>query len=49
MQQSSYQELSIPNEDCRGLLEFGYVLPEGIRLNSIAREFLSDLKERLSE
>ena len=49
MQQSSYQVLSIPIEDCRGLLEFGYILPEGIRLNSIAQEFLTDLKERLSE
>lgn len=49
MQQSSYQVLSIPIEDCRGLLEFGYILPEGIQLNSIAQEFLTDLKERLSE
>ena len=47
MQQSSYQVVSIPIEDCRGLLEFGYVLPAGIQLNSIAREFLADLKQRL--
>lgn len=48
MQQSSYQVVSIPIEDCRGLLEFGYILPAGIRLNSIAQEFLEDLKKRLS-
>lgn len=48
MQQSSYQVVSIPIEDCRGLLEFGYVLPAGIRLPPIAREFLDDLKRRLS-
>jgi DNA-binding transcriptional LysR family regulator len=48
MQQSSYQVLSIPIEDCKGMLEFGYVLPIGIRLNQITREFLDDLKQRLS-
>ena len=48
MQQSSYQVVSIPIEDCKGLLEFGYILPAGIQLNSIAREFLNDLKQRLS-
>jgi hypothetical protein len=30
------------------MLEFGYVLPIGIRLNQITREFLDDLKQRLS-
>jgi len=48
MQQSSYQVVSIPIEECRGMLEFGYILPAGIRLNGIAQEFLEDLKERLS-
>lgn len=49
MQQSSYQVVSVPIEDCRGQLEFGYILPAGIQLNSIAREFLNDLKDRLSK
>ena len=49
MQQSSYQVVSVPIEDCRGQLEFGYILPAGIQLNSIAREFLNDLKGRLSK
>jgi len=49
MQQSSYQVVSIPIEDCQGLLEFGYILPAGVRLNSIAKEFLEDLKKRLSD
>ena len=49
MQQSSYQVLSIPIEDCRGMLEFGYILPAGIQLNSITREFLADLKKRLAQ
>lgn len=48
MQQSSYQVVSIPIEDCRGMLEFGYILPAGVRLNQTALEFLSDLKQRLS-
>ena len=48
MQQSSYQVVSIPIEDCRGMLEFGYILPAGIRLNSTTQEFLEDLKKRLS-
>lgn len=48
MQQSSYQVVSIPIEDCQGMLEFGYILPAGIQLNRITREFLNDLKARLS-
>ena len=47
IQQSSYQVVSIPIEDCRGLLEFGYIHPAGVQLNSITREFLTDLKRRL--
>ena len=48
MQQSSYQVVSIPIEDCKGMLEFGYILPAGIELNRITQEFLADLKQRLS-
>lgn len=48
MQQASYQVVSIPIEDCEGMLEFGYVLPVGIQLNAITLEFLNDLKQRLS-
>jgi len=48
MQHASYQVVSIPIEDCKGMLEFGYVLPAGIRLNRITLEFLRDLKKRLS-
>lgn len=48
LQQDSYQVVSVPIEDCVGMLEFGYVLPAGVRLNSISREFLEDLKRRLS-
>ena len=48
MQQSSYRVVSIPIEDCRGMLEFGYILPARIELNSIPRDFLADLRRRLS-
>ncbi len=48
MQQASYQVVSIPIDDCEGMLEFGYVLPAGIQLNPITLEFLNDLKRRLS-
>ena len=48
MQQSSYRVVSIPIEDCRGMLEFGYILPARIELNSITRDFLADLRRRLS-
>ena len=48
MQQASYQVVSIPIEDCEGMLEFGYVLPAGIQLNRITLKFLNDLKQRLS-
>ena len=48
MQQSSYRVVSIPIEDCRGMLEFGYILPARIELNSITRDFLADLSRRLS-
>lgn len=48
MQQSSYQVVSIPIEDCKGMLEFGYILPAGAQLNSVTHEFLDDLKQRLS-
>ncbi len=48
MQQSSYQVVSIPIEECGGMLEFGYILPAGAQLNSVTHEFLADLKRRLS-
>ena len=48
MQQASHQVVSIPIDDCEGMLEFGYVLPAGIQLNPITLEFLNDLKRRLS-
>ena len=48
MQQASYQVVSIPIDDCEGMLEVGYVLPAGIQLNPITLEFLNDLKRRLS-
>lgn len=49
MQQASYHVVSIPIEECRGMLEFGYILPVGVQISRITKEFLADLKQRLSE
>ncbi len=46
-QLSSYQVVSIPIEDCRDTLEFGYIFPAGVKLSKITEEFLADLKQRL--
>ena len=48
VQESVYNVRSIPIENCTGSLEFGYIYPRGQALSSISREFIDDLKERLS-
>lgn len=47
VQQSSYQVVSIPIQDCRDMLEFGYVTPSGVPLSGLSLEFIQDLKHRL--
>lgn len=47
VQNSTYQALSIPIEDCNDMLEFGYILPEGTPASDITAEFIEGLTKRL--
>ena len=48
-QDSTYQVISIPIEECRDRLEFGYILPKGGPVSEITAEFIEELKNRFSK
>lgn len=48
-QTSTYQVLSIPIEDCKDVLEFGYILPKWTAVAPITMEFIDGLISRLGE
>lgn len=47
-QESSYQSMSIPIQNCGFMLEFGYVTLKDASLNEISQEFIHNLKKRLA-
>ena len=47
VQTSAYQVLSIPIEDCSDMMEFGYIIPAGMTISDITKEFIDGLKKRL--
>lgn len=48
-QDSTYQVISIPIEECVDRLEFGYILPKGSEVSEITMEFIEELRERFSK
>ena len=48
-QDSTYQVISVPIEECRDRLEFGYILPKGRPVSEITAEFIEELKNRFSK
>lgn len=46
-QESIYDVVSIPVEDCSSMLEFGYLLPTGAVAGGLAEEFLAGVARRL--
>lgn len=47
-QDSTYQVISVPIEECGDRLEFGYILPKGGDVPDITLEFLHELKTRFN-
>lgn len=48
LQEASYQATSIPIQNSGFMLEFGYVMPAGAQITDITKEFIYDLRRRLS-
>ena len=48
-QDSTYQVISVPVEECRDRLEFGYIVPRGGAISDITAEFIEELKHRFSK
>ena len=48
MQDAGYRAMSVPISGCDFLFEFGYVMMEGEPMSDLTREFLDNVKARLS-
>ena len=46
-QESIYDIISIPVEDCSSMLEFGYLVPAGAAVSGLAEEFLDGVTRKL--
>lgn len=46
-QESVYNIISIPVEDCSSMLEFGYLLPVGAAVSGLTEEFLDNVTKKL--